>query len=306
MELEFNKVYKYKELCEACNVKPTTNREKVIKAISQKYDIEKVGRGEYIVHRQLSEEDKIIKGWSTKFTSYIEYMLIDMLQQTDEHQLEIHLSYREIMEKFKMVNEHYFPVKYKKEQFEIIVNNIMDDGLIIANERLWFSISSSMLIHIIDRAIKSIEGRKLIIANKGYRYGKRIDIDGTTVNTVHNCTPDECSKILGIEEKVLRRNGLKKQQDLFKLDKFHADKIRMMQHNAVKYEMQCDWYTKTYVILKGSTFHQYPLRAMRQEIGNDAGRLFNQNIVDNMLNSKTMSNVAQSINEQLTYGLIKK
>lgn len=59
MELEFNKVYKYKELCEACSINANSNRERTIKLLSKQYDIEKVGRGEYIIHRQLSEEDKI-------------------------------------------------------------------------------------------------------------------------------------------------------------------------------------------------------------------------------------------------------
>lgn len=59
MELEFNKVYKYKELCEACGVKPTSNREQVINRIKKKYIVEKCNRGEWKVVRLLKEEEKI-------------------------------------------------------------------------------------------------------------------------------------------------------------------------------------------------------------------------------------------------------
>lgn len=59
MELEFNKVYKYKELCEACGVKPTSNRKQVINRIRKKYIVEKCNRGEWKVVRLLKEEEKI-------------------------------------------------------------------------------------------------------------------------------------------------------------------------------------------------------------------------------------------------------
>lgn len=56
-KIEFNKEYRYKELCEVFDMKPCTNRQKTIKAIGKNYLIEKHG-AKYVVLKKYTEEEK--------------------------------------------------------------------------------------------------------------------------------------------------------------------------------------------------------------------------------------------------------
>lgn len=306
-KIEFNKEYRYKELCEVFDMKPITNRQKTIKAIGKNYLIEKHG-AKYIILKKYTEEEKTVVGWSTKFTGYIEYMIIKMLQQTHYQDTVVCMSYRDIMEKFCMVNSHYFPVKNGHEDLYIEMPKGYDEGVIVYNKQMWFQLSNQMLRHTIDQALKSIENRQLIIANKSFRGGQRVKISEDSdveLNITHECNEAECKQILGIQESVLRKHGLQKMSQLYQLDKERALMLREEMKNKVKAEMDYDWYVGTFRIIKGSTIHQYPVDRMDFNLPNAQEQL-NENVIQKLLQSKTMGTIPQKINEQMVCGLIKK
>lgn len=139
--MEFNKELTYKELCQEFGESPVnggTNRDRQLSRIRKKYEVEKIGRGKYIVKKEKSKQEIQFESDRKNYNNYLQAILLNMISKSPE--VEVVLTYREIRENLMMVNSKYFPVKYNKEQINYNVPK-KDKLRVKGVEEEWISIS---------------------------------------------------------------------------------------------------------------------------------------------------------------------
>ena len=134
----------YSELCQELNEqeqKGGHNRKVHIEKLQEKYNIEKIGRGKYIIHGQLTKEESQAIKDRKNYANFLQATLLQFLSESEASTTVY--TYRDIREHLMMVNPNYFPVKYYQKELNIKVSHKYTAELTEALKRIWFDNADS-------------------------------------------------------------------------------------------------------------------------------------------------------------------
>ena len=288
----------YKQICgimQEEELRGGTNRNKQLKRWRQYYDIEKNGKYYYIIKKYNDDELQLIENHG-KYTTYIENILIHKLSQVNEQ--EISLTYRELFEGLFMVNKDYYKAKYNKHDYfeQITCPSLQNkEDIIESNMGLFFGISSRLLKRILDDSIKSMENRRLLIANKSFRLYKK---ENNKIIS-HECDTDEINKILNIQNRIMNKYGIEKIQQTYYFDWNTRNKFYDDINDCIKKELGYTFYCNSikFILSDEGLQREYQKTLTAKKLNN--------NIQNKLLTSKEMEIISKSLNEQFVDKFIK-
>jgi len=293
----------YKELCEKLNLERKTQkaRELQIEKLKEQYEIEKIPneRGKYILYRELSEEEKQYIQDSKNYTKYITNLLLNLFAQNKEATCTF--TYRELREKTGMVNDVYFPVKYKKQEIIINVPSYYT-GNATETKTEWIGISDKMDEAILTYAIEKLKKIGLIEYYHNYKFYKieKIKEEEEEEQNIyyppHILTEEELSEFLQIQAETLKQLGLKNKQQLHFCSEGQKAKYYGVMNNFVKSKGYTN-YARAITIIKPKELYK---------VAGYYAERFNSLQVQKYLKSKRFKTIPPFIHEILIKQLIKK
>lgn len=309
MTLELNRPYRYKELCEIFGEEEKGGNSKVIQINKwrQYYDIEKNGV-KFTVLKKYDENEVQLTENIGKYTMYITNLLVQYLAAKETNK--ITMTYREIFEALWMVNDKYYPAKYGQRDIENDITykinpmdkNIDVDKMIATNMSMFFNISGRILKQIVNDALKSMEKKSLLIANKSFRLFRTVyTTSGEKYIESHDCTEREAAKILDIQKTAMQQIGISSTGQLFYVDGKKRQKYFEAVSDGIQREFGYDRYAKTWDLILGERALQIEKRNIEK-----SQRQLNDNVAKRLLTSQEMKIISATINEQMVKEYIKK
>lgn len=295
--IELNHLYSYKELCSLLGEESKSGKARNLQFNKwlESYDISKPERGKYLISRIRSKEEVQYIDDLKNYSKYLTNLFIDRLLEEKGNQA--CYTYRELREMLGMVNEDYFPVKYKKKDISIkIPSNSLDVNIDGVRDK-WIGISDIMDEQTLNYVLEKLEKQALINYRFTYKFYKfEVDENGNTIyNPPHVATSKEESLMLEAQKEGLLKAGLENKQQLF----FATKAQREVYYGVVNNFIQ------------GLGYNRYG-RAVVITIVNNLWKFaevskprFNQLQVERYLNSKRFKMIPPFVNEQLVDGLIK-
>lgn len=217
MDITFNTPLSYQQLCNQLQIEPKQggkNRSVQIEQLKEQYEIEKLldQKGKYIIHRELSPEEKQYIQDSKNYSNYITNLLLNII--AEEHSATCTFTIRELRERTGMVNEEYFSVKYHKHDITIKTPSNYT-GNTNSTKQEWIGISDKMDEAIINYCFTKLKKKGLIEYYSSYKFYK---IEQSSDNSIfyppHILTEDELSDFLQLQAETLKQLGLKSKQEL--------------------------------------------------------------------------------------------
>lgn len=211
IELEFDKKYKYQQLCSIfqLEVKRGSAQRTQISKLKEKYDIEK-DNGFYIIHREYSQEEQLDNIKYHKYKKLIEPMLYTILSQPNKDV--IRMDMHELMEFLGIVNKDYHYAKYHpKECIEQIDKGTVAGLTIFSRE------SEPLLKRIIVDVLKDMQKKCLIKVNMIPMFAKKYinNEDGKLYTKVWEANKiTEIPKLLEAKRSVLKEFNIEYWDDL--------------------------------------------------------------------------------------------
>lgn len=167
IDLEFEKKYKYSQLCSVLGVRQERGSEQKtqLSVLKEKYDIEKKG-SLYVVHKKYTEQEFAENAKYGKYKKLIEPMLYTILSQPNKSVMRVDM--HELMEFLGIVNKDYHYAKYHpKECIEQIDKGTVAGLTIFSRE------SEPLLKRIIVDILKDMQDRCLIKVNMIPMFAKK-------------------------------------------------------------------------------------------------------------------------------------
>ena len=306
--MKLNQEISYKELCKELGEKEIQggkNRSNQISRLQKKYEIDKIGRGKYIIKRQLTAQEIQDAEDEKNYSKYLQNMLLKYFANNEVSHT---YSYRELREHLAMVNQHYFPVKYGQEQVELsmpMAVNINDgfcdselDYGVLDEERKWFNIAEAHDKDALRYAIGQLEKAGLISScTKTYIFFKHSKIDkDTSIIEKKIATPEQVAKLDQIKLDFVKEKGLPSTRSLYSLG---ADDMREYNSRVIHYlrGLGFERYTRAFTIVRPTE--------LKKVVSYFAPK-FNKMQVQRYLVSKRFKAIEPYIHEQLTEQLIKQ
>lgn len=289
----FGKRYKYKDICAIMgeNEKPGKGRELQLTKWRKEYQIDKI-RSEYIFVKKYNQEEMMYNADKDNMSSYFYRLIVNHLIENN-NQPSV-MSKREIYETMWMVNNNYFPVKYRQKEVNLDLTKDYDADIGKYNVDMFYNRSEAVFKEILDRAIEKLEDANLVFTKNTYllyyKNGKSYDR--------HICTDREISILLDISAEALRECGCKRKNELYA--KGHEAQRKYYDHMAreIKKTFGCDSYARAYEFI--------PARSLDKMV-KFTNMEFNDKMCQRLLTSKRMKTaVLGTINEQLVHELIEK
>lgn len=206
MNLEFNKSYKYKELCNALNLEPKTGRTKIyqLKKIQSQYEILKNGNY-FTVLREYTDQEKSIIDLKGIYQKSIEAILSDVLSKQKENLLVV--STGQLMQMCALVNQDYMYCKYNPVYASLILDTDPD---VFEN---YLNTTYSMLGNLIKRVLEQLAKKDIIFYRKSFRIYKKENNYTTSLDIEPESKEEE--KILEIEQKIIKELGCRNLRDVY-------------------------------------------------------------------------------------------
>lgn len=297
--MRINEILTYKELCEELELSPKKsgrNRDLQLEKLKEEYDIEKLidQRGKYIIHRELSKEEKQYIQDSKNYSNYIMNLLLNIFAQDKNSSCTFTL--RELREQTGMVNSIYFPVKYHKAEVQIDKPPTYS-GDINSTKQKWLGISDKMDEAIIKYALDKLKKKGVIEYYYTYKFYKIISQNEyqTIYYPPHVLTEDELSDFLQAQINALKKLGLDNKQQLH----YCSEGQRAMYYGIMnRYILEQGYtnYARAITIIKPKELYKL--------VGYFSER-FNKLQVQKYLKSKRFKTIPPFIHEQLIDRLIK-
>lgn len=293
-----NKELTYSELCQQLNEKEQQgghNRKAHIEKLQERYDIEKVGRGKYIIHKKLTvEESQAIKD-RKNYANFLQATLLQFLSESESSTTVY--TYRDIREHLLMVNKNYFPVKYYQKELNLKVPHQYTEELTEALKKIWFDNADSHDEYAIKAALRKLNDKHLISIKETHVFYKHIKLpNGNTVSSQPQVATDEQeAKFLQTGLEYLEKVGCKNVGELYSKNKFIQQGYYRALVNYIK-TLGFDRYARAFVITRASELNRL-VKSFAPE--------FNEIQVNRYLKSKRFNSIPKAINEQMIEELIK-
>ena len=218
MNLTLETPITYQQLCEELQLSPKRsgrNRELQIETLKEEYDLIKLPDeyNKYIIHRELTKEEKQSIQDTKNYTSYITNLLLNLFAQDNNPTCTYTI--RELRENTGMVNNVYFPVKYNKASVTINTPSNYTGNLISTKEE-WLDISDKMDEAILTYALNKLKKKGLIEYYYTYKLYKIVPQkeNEEVYYPPHILTEEELSEFLQIQSNTLKDLNLNSKQQL--------------------------------------------------------------------------------------------
>lgn len=211
-DLEIGQVLKnYPELCKALGIIPCAGKQKIqqMKKIQERYELEKQGR-QYIV---ISIKEPTAKhcriASNVKYVNFVQNILLSYLSKQKEEVA--YVTQQNLWTILGMVNEHYFPMRERKEDLLSL-----DKNMDMFNINNFYQRSNLKFRDIIKSSINSLKRRKVIMCEETFRIGTGHRVSSTFESIeYHDASDAEKRYILRTQHNLLKKYGCKDEFELF-------------------------------------------------------------------------------------------
>lgn len=296
--MEFEKELSYKQICSLMGEEESSSgnvRKYQLERWQTQYDIEKVGRGKYIVHKQLSEEETQAIKDRKNYSNFLQATLLQFLSESESSTTVY--TYRDIREHLLMVNKNYFPVKYYQKELNLKVPHQYTEELTEALKKIWFDNADSHDEYAIKAALRKLSDKHLISIKETHVFYKHVILpNGNTVSSKPQVATDEQeAEFLQVGLDYLEKIGCKNVGELYSKNKFLQQGYYRALVNYIK-SLGFDRYARAFVITRASELNRL-VKSFAPE--------FNEMQVNRYLKSKRFNSIPKAINEQMIEELIK-
>lgn len=296
--MEFEKELSYKQICSLMGEEESSSgnvRKYQLGRWQEKYNIEKIGRGKYIVHGQLTKEESQTIKDRKNYANFLQATLLQFLS-VSEASTTVY-TYRDIREHLMMVNPNYFPVKYYQKELNIKVSHKYTAELTEALKRIWFDNADNHDEYAIKAALRKLSDRRLISIKETHVFYKHIRLpNGNTVSSKPELATDEQeAQFLQVGIEYLNKVGCKNVGELYNKSKIIQQGYYRALVNYIK-TLGYDRYARAFVITRASELNRM-VKFLAPE--------FNEMQVNRYLKSKRFNSIPKAINEQMIEELIK-
>lgn len=296
--MEFEKELSYKQICSLMGEEESSSgnvRKYQLERWQTQYDIEKVGRGKYIIHSQLTKEESQAIKDRKNYSNFLQATLLQFLSESESSTTVY--TYRDIREHLLMVNKNYFPVKYYQKELNLKVPHQYTEELTEALKKIWFDNADSHDEYAIKAALRKLSDKHLISIKETHVFYKHVILpNGNTVSSKPQVATDEQeAEFLQIGLNYLERIGCKNVGELYSKNKFLQQGYYRALVNYIK-SLGFDRYARAFVITRASELNRL-VKSFAPE--------FNEMQVNRYLKSKRFNSIPKAINEQMIEELIK-
>lgn len=296
--MEFEKELSYKQICKEFGEAESSSgrvRQLQLNRWQEKYNIEKIGRGKYIIHGQLTKEESQGIKDRKNYANFLQATLLQFLSESETSTTVY--TYRDIREHLMMVNPNYFPVKYYQKELNIKVSHKYTAELTEALKRIWFDNADSHDEYAIKAALRKLSDRRLISIKETHVFYKHIKLpNGNTVSSKPELATDEQeAQFLQVGIEYLNKVGCKNIGELYNKSKIIQQGYYRALINYIK-TLGYDRYARAFVITRASELNRM-VKFLAPE--------FNEMQVNRYLKSKRFNSIPKDMNEQLVEELIK-
>lgn len=286
----------YKEVCKMLGEKEAVggrNKKLQLERWQQEYDIEKLGRNRYIIHKQYTEEEQQLIQAEKNYNNFVQAALLDLIADGDIKQVYTYTNFRK---KLYMVNNNYFLYKYGKEELNIKVPYNFPEDMIKEFEGRWFNIVEEHDKYILKANLARLRERGLIdyyesyMLRKIYHYGQNKIYEKAQLATDEQRAEIEQTK-LDFMDSV----SVKSIQELYKLGPKVVRQYYSVLSCKIK-EMGFDEYSKAFIVSRASEL---------KRVVNFFAPKFNDAQVSRLLKSKRFGIIPKTIHEQMVEKAIK-
>ena len=296
--MEFEKELSYKQICKEFRESVSSSgrvRQLQLNRWQEKYNIEKIGRGKYIIHGQLTKEESQTIKDRKNYANFLQATLLQFLSESETSTTVY--TYRDIREHLMMVNPNYFPVKYYQKELNIKVSYKYTEELTEALKKIWFDNADSHDEYAIKAALRKLSDRRLISIKETHVFYKHIKLpNGNTVSSKPELATDgQEARFLQVGIEYLSKVGCKNVGELYSKSKIIQQGYYRALVNYIK-TLGYDRYARAFVITRASE-----LNRMVEFLAPK----FNEMQVNRYLKSKRFNSIPKDMNEQLINELIK-
>lgn len=304
MEIEYNRPYTYKEICEAMGEERQSGGDHIKKQVNRwrkKYIIDKPEtRGsKYTILGEIQGADKLIFTKKSKYTIYIVDGLLHYLNKYKDR-TSVTLTYYELFEELKMINPNYHRAKNNMfDEIDKYIDFISDETamlygtskqmIILANLDRFFGESRKQLKDLVDYAIKRLEDNNILYAHKTYKLYKAPI--GDIIFPPHIATDKELSKILEIEYKALEKLNIKSKLQLILAGNETYAKYQSIVLRELKSQLGYDSYSQAIKFI-------YSSNGIEKEYNYLDGLQLNKNIREKIKTSVKFKDMLVGLNEE--------
>lgn len=275
--LEENKQYTYKQICEILNLQKKTGnaKKKQLRELSKYYDYKKNGSKFYInkilTNKQFLEE--VIKRNNT--CENIEHILMTILSVGEDKTY--YTSNKELLLVCYAINNNYYSILNDKfhNSYSVKKHFGFDESFILYVEETY-----DILKPMLKTALKSMESKKEISVNKGYKICSKDKI----IDCVSE-TDDLGKKLFKIQGDVMTELGIKNEQELFGKKIYLQNKYyELCNKKAKDIDDSIDKFYQCYVIVTNVDKIKYDLLQEKEEL--------NQKIYNKVHSTKVLRNLS--------------
>lgn len=295
--MKFNQELNYKEMCKEMSEEESNSgnvRRYQLERWQEKYNVEKVGRGKYIIYNALNQQEQQDKKDKKNYAAFLQATLLKYLSQSKN--ITTVYTYKKLREHLAMVNSNYFPVKYYNESIELDVPKDYPEDIADAMKRIWFDNADGHDEDAIKYALRKISDARLITMKESHVFYKEVKIDDGFISyPAHLATDEEESKFLQIGADYLEAAGCRNIRDLFAKGK----EIRNGYYKALLDYLATigyDRYAKAFVVTRAAEL---------ERVADYFAPEFNKAQVTRYLGSKRFKTIPPFIHEQMVDKLIK-
>lgn len=296
--MEFEKELSYKQICSLMGEEESSSgnvRKYQLERWQEKYNIEKIGRGKYIIHGQLTKEESQAIKDRKNYSNFLQATLLQFLSESESSTTVY--TYRDIREHLLMVNKNYFPVKYYQKELNLKVPHQYTEELTEALKKIWFDNADNHDEYAIKATLRKLSDRRLISIKETHVFYKHIRLpNGNTVSSKPELATDEQeAQFLQVGIEYLNKVGCKNVGELYNKSKIIQQGYYRDLVNYIK-TLGYDRYARAFVITRASELNRM-VKFLAPE--------FNEMQVNRYLKSKRFNSIPKDMNEQLVEELIK-
>lgn len=286
----------YSELCHKLGEKERSggrNRKLHIENLQERYNIEKVGYGKYIIHGQYTTEEKQLIQAEKNYNNFVQAALLNLFADGDVIQTHTYTSFRKGL---YMVNTNYFLYKYGKENIGIKLPKDFPNYFAEEFENRWFNIVEAHDKYVLKNNLLKLKEKGFIEYNETYLLYKAVKYENGKIYTKGQiATTEEWAEIEQIKLEFMKDNGVYSVQELYQLSPQKIKQYYAIILAKVK-ELGYDNYAKAFIISRPS--------GLKKMVGFFAPK-FNNAQVTRLLKSKRFNIIPKSIHEQMVEKAIK-